>query len=332
MKTEKLNILIKILVIIGLNSIGILKVNAISNPYSPNGPYGVNCTWYTWKQASERAGVILPAWGNANTWYTSAKQAGYSVGQEPRNNSVIVWNMTSYGHVGYVEKVIGNDIYVWDSDSNCINEEDPEFTTCIDNSVDESTARACRENAKPAACKYDANQYSVIGYIYLDEASKVPSNNKESSNTTNIVSKPVEKSDNNYLKSITLSTGSIDFNKDTLEYNIEVNNEIESININAELEDAKATLKGTGDYELAVGTNDIKLEVVSENNTTREYTLHITRKNIEKEGQVKIVSTTKNISKQKTKLNMYLTCTFTLAMLLIMTATIIKIKNKGKIK
>lgn len=332
-KTISISILKSILIVTGLNCICLLNVNAISNPYSPNGPYGVNCTWYTWKQAYERSGVVLPAWGNANTWYSYAQQAGYSVGQEPKNNSIIVWNMTSYGHVGYVEKVVGDDIYVWDSDSNCINEEDPEFITCIDNSVDESTERACRENAKPAACKYGVNQYSVIGYIYLNESPKVPSNNSQvtKSNTNNTTINQVEKSNNNYLSNITLSVGSIDFNKDTLEYNIEVNNEIDNINIKAEAEDSKATLKGAGDYSLAVGNNDIKLEIVSENNTPREYILHINRKSAEKKEITKLIDVSSNSPKKhKFNLNNYAvySCIIGIVLLLIVIVLIIKTKSK----
>ena len=45
-----------------------LNVNAASNPYSSKGPYGINCTWYTWKKAYDKTGVQLPGWGNAKTW------------------------------------------------------------------------------------------------------------------------------------------------------------------------------------------------------------------------------------------------------------------------
>ena len=61
-----------------------MNVYAASNPYSSKGPYGVNCTWYTWKKVNEKTGISLPAWGNAKTWYTSAENAGYSVGKTPK--------------------------------------------------------------------------------------------------------------------------------------------------------------------------------------------------------------------------------------------------------
>ncbi len=40
---------------------------ATGNPYKNTGPYGINCTWYTWDKVKNMQGVSLPAWGNAKT-------------------------------------------------------------------------------------------------------------------------------------------------------------------------------------------------------------------------------------------------------------------------
>ena len=72
--------------------------------------------------------------------------------------------------------------------------------------------------------------------------------------------------------------GSIDFNKDILEYSIEVKENVETIDVNATLEDNKATLSGNGTYQLNVGQNDIKIIVTAEDNTKKEYVLHVLRK------------------------------------------------------
>lgn len=202
-------------------------------------------------------GVSLPAWGNAKTWYNLAKNAGFEVGSEPRNNSIIVWDITEYGHVAYVEKVSGDYMYIWDSDKYCIDEEEPEFIECDSNSYDEASETACRKNAKRAACKLETSiyttKYKTIGFIYLDE---VPSNanqndnnikqdnnnddkqtNQNSENNKNNESKEEEqeaiKSDNNYLQEIILSNGSLDFNKDVLDYNVTLENEVDELEINA---------------------------------------------------------------------------------------------------
>ena len=40
-------VILKVFVLIIIISIG--NVKALTNPYNEKGPYGVNCTWYTWK-------------------------------------------------------------------------------------------------------------------------------------------------------------------------------------------------------------------------------------------------------------------------------------------
>lgn len=279
-----------------------LKVNAFSNPYESTGPYGVNCTWYTWDKVKNMSGVMLPAWGNAKTWYNSAKSTGFKVGAEPKNNSIIVWDITEYGHVAYVEKVSEDYMYIWDSDKTCIDEDDPEFIECDNNSYDEASQTACRKNAPIAACKLETSiyttAYKTIGFIYLDE---VPSNinqdtndnkqnNSNSQNNKNSDIKKEEqevvKSNNNYLEKIILSTGKIDFNKDVLEYEVIVENEISKLEINATALDSKATIMGNGTCSLEIGNNLIKLEVTAENGETKEYIINVLRKEITKEDNL----------------------------------------------
>ncbi len=326
MKTIK-----RIILIILFMLIGVINCLAASNPYKQAGPYGTNCTWYTWAKAYERAGVALPAWGNAKTWYESARNAGYSVGTTPRSNSVVVWNITSYGHVGYVESVRDGKIYVWDSDQECISKEDENY--CYDNSVDESTLRECENNMKKSACEYDPIE-NVIGYIYLYDAPKTPAGNSTTNTTTNNKStsttkKATTKSDNNYIKSITLSTGNIEFKKETLEYTLEVDYKTEKINVSATLEDSKATIKGTGDYTLNVGVNDIKLTVTSENKTERVYTIHVTRKEEEKKESKVVVK--KDIKENKSNKKLIILTVSIIAIIIgVVGFLIIKRRRKNK--
>lgn len=72
-----------------------LKANvyAAGNPYKKtfnyNGHPLTNCTWYAWDQASRKAQVNLPGWGNAATWYNSAKNAGFEVGSHLEQNQLL---------------------------------------------------------------------------------------------------------------------------------------------------------------------------------------------------------------------------------------------------
>lgn len=287
MCSEMKKIFLTILLILGGFSFYLLNVDAASNPYSKYskyGPYNTNCTYFAWQKAYDNTGVALPGWGNANTWLDSAKKAGYETGSTPRANSIAVWKWSSYGHVGYVERVNGNKIYAWDSDKKCIDENYPPFKECMDEAIyiDQSAQEACyAKYSKIIACEYDATYWSVpgdlIGYIYLDNAPKKPvTGGTSNQNTgTNI---PAKKSNNANLSNIKISNLDFEFKKDTLEYNLEVKNDIESINIEAASEDSKAKVEGIGEQKLVVGENTINLKVTAEDGTEKTYTIKIKRK------------------------------------------------------
>ena len=288
-----------LLLLITMSLVVIGDVQAAYNPYSSSGPYGTNCTWYAWQQAYEKAGVALPGWGNAKDWYIDAQNAGYSVGTTPQANSIIVWGgWTPYGHVGYVERVEGNTLYVWDSTGPCIDESDPAYIECMKNSMYEDTDRICKQNARKGACQYtiSPDQYGITGYIYLNVA---PQTTYTAPSTTPTVTEPevveVPKSNNTNLSSIELSDGTIEFNKDVLEYKIKVKNKVNKITVNALAEDEKATIDGIGEHDLKVGLNELKITVKAEDGSVKEYVLKVTR---EKKKVVK-----KEEKKEKTKEN-----------------------------
>ncbi len=313
-----------------LYMVEVINVYATSNPYRESGPYGTNCTWYAWKMAYEKAGVSLPGWSNAKNWYNDAKNDGYEVGTTPRANSIIVWGgWTSYGHVGYVEAVKDNILYVWDSTGPCIDRNDPEFIECIENGTSEETDKICYANAKRVACEYtiSPDEYGITGYIYLDNAPKSPISsqlNSSKKDDSNDISNSKVKSNNANLKSISLNTGNIEFDKNKTEYNLEVENETDKITIDAIKEDETASIVGIGQHELKIGLNDIKITVTAEDGSIKEYTLKITRKELESVVKKESVANDKNQSIKNSKsknlkipLIILLTCLFASITLLI---------------
>lgn len=96
-----------------------------------------------------------------------------------------------------------------------------------------------------------------------------------------IVSKPDPRSKNNYLKSLTVDQGTIDFNKNTTSYLIKVEHNIEEITITASAEDSKAHVSGTGKKTLHDYVNEFKIVVKAENESTRTYNVKVARKDLE---------------------------------------------------
>ena len=80
-------------------------------------------------------------------------------------------------------------------------------------------------------------------------------------------------SKNNYLKSLSVDGYELDpkFDKETLEYTIELDSTVESIKVNALVEDSKASLIGDGEKVVVEGSNTIELVVTAQNGNTRTY-------------------------------------------------------------
>lgn len=306
---------------------GISNVYAANNPYKESGPYGINCTWYTWKMANEKAGVTLPGWGDAKEWYNDAKNHGYSVGTTPKSNSIIVWgDWTSYGHVGYVERVEGNILYVWDSTGPCIDREDEEFKECMANGVSEESDKICYANAKKIACEYtiSPSEYTITGYIYLDEAPK-----KTITTTEKTKNVGKEKSKNCNLSKITLSYGEIEFDKNILKYDLEVDSNIDKIEINAIVEDEKSKVEGNGIYDLKVGINVISLKVTAEDGSTKKYDIRITKKE-KVEEKIEVKNNKLKRSEKIVDKNIMIFSVFIILLIIIATIIIKKILKNNR--
>lgn len=66
-----------------------------------------NCTAYAFDRRVELGKPVGARWGNASSWATAARNAGYSVNRTPSVGAVIQ-NGGGYGHVGIVEKIRPN--------------------------------------------------------------------------------------------------------------------------------------------------------------------------------------------------------------------------------
>ena len=121
---------------------------------------------------------------------------------------------------------------------------------------------------------------------------KVTSESKSTKTYTIKVTREDDRSSNNYLKSLNVSSGDFEFNKKTLNYSFTVQNEVTSIKVFAVAEDEKSKVSGAQTYNLKEGLNKINIVVTAENKQTRTYTLQVTRivKNINKEVNNKLKS------------------------------------------
>lgn len=82
-------------------------------------------------------------------------------------------------------------------------------------------------------------------------------------------------SKDNNLKSLSVNGFELTpaFNKDTTEYEVSLTPDTEKITVNAEVNDSKATVTGTGEIAVSEGENKIELIVTAENGNEKKYTI-----------------------------------------------------------
>ncbi len=81
---------------------------------------------------------------------------------------------------------------------------------------------------------------------------------------------------NDFLASLSVEGYELtpEFNKETLEYTLNLASDVNSINIIAKAEDAKAKITGDGQATLTEGANTINIVVTAENGSTRTYIIN----------------------------------------------------------
>lgn len=110
-------------------------------------------------------------------------------------------------------------------------------------------------------------------------------------NESNIQNGENVKSSNNYLQSITLSTGNLspEFYRETFEYKVEnIEDNLEQIEISAVAEDERASISGLGPVSLEPGENRLQINVTAENGNVREYILIVNKKEKLQESDLRL--------------------------------------------
>ena len=97
------------------------------------------------------------------------------------------------------------------------------------------------------------------------------------------------KSDNNYLKELTVNGGTIspNFDRQVKDYSLKIDSNINEIDIIANPEDTRAKVKGDGKIDIN-NISECKIEVVSESGTTRTYFIKIIKANKEENANENI--------------------------------------------
>lgn len=122
-----------------------------------------------------------------------------------------------------------------------------------------------------------ANVYISDAALYADNYSAL-SVSKGSKTFTLKTQAEIEASysKNNYLSSLSIEGRELlpGFNRDVMEYNVELEPETTSINVIASVADSTASINGAGPREVTDGDNRIEVVVTAQNGTTRTYVIN----------------------------------------------------------
>ena len=98
-----------------------------------------------------------------------------------------------------------------------------------------------------------------------------------------VVIPPKEYSSNNYLEELSIDGFELspEFDKETLEYSVEVPNDTEKVIINAKKEDSTASVSGSGEVSVSEGANKIEVKVTAQNGNERVYVINVNVKELD---------------------------------------------------
>ena len=140
-----------------------------------------------------------------------------------------------------------------------------------------------KSGSKVATINVKAIDSATVGTAGYIRVSNVSLNDVQLENASLSVKVSNESSSSSYLKSVTSNIVKIDFNKDTYDYEYEVSNDVDKMDLVAQAEDSNAKID-ISNQTLKIGENTIKITVTAKNKDKKVYTFSINRK--EKENQI----------------------------------------------
>lgn len=176
------------------------------------------------------------------------------------------------------------------------------FTRSINNGLTNLNSKeSLKSGLKVATIKLKASNNAPINATgYIKAVNVTLDNDIKLNNASLLVKVSNNVSSNTYLKSITSDIVSLDFNKDTTNYEVEVDNNIDKLDIKAVAEDS-SSLVSISSQVLKNNKTTINITVTAENKDEKVYTIVVNKKNKSntslKDKKVKVSQETKKPSK-----------------------------------
>lgn len=161
------------------------------------------------------------------------------------------------------------------------NKNTTNYSFNVENSVKSITINAKASSGK--ATVSGTGVKTLKDYVNTFNVVVTAENGSKKTYTIKVIRKDAEGnlgfvSKDNTLKGLSVEGYSIQFSKDTLDYSIEVDNLVESIEVKAQVNHSGAVYEVVGNTDLKVGTNAVKINVTAESGDVKTYIINVTRK------------------------------------------------------
>ncbi len=159
-------------------------------------------------------------------------------------------------------------------------------TGCSYNNIIQSDTGENITETIPVTCKASGQGVINISYTVTALNKNYEQANLSGSKSVS-VNPPREKDTNNYLKSIGVTgyTLTPEFNKDVMEYSVEVPNTVDKVTLEASPESGYANISGIGEVEVNEGANVFEIKVTSETGAERIYKVNV---NVKDENPINV--------------------------------------------
>lgn len=172
----------------------------------------------------------------------------------------VMWDITAYSSNESKLKISSDSRFISESFSNSVSKT-YKFLATDTGSV---SVQANATGSNYSGIKGSSSSSCTINVVAKTETKKKVESSKSSDNS---------------LKSLEIDGATLtpEFNKDTLEYNVEIeSDEKTKVNIKASSNDSKAKVEGTGEREVDLGLNKLEINVRAENDSVRTYIINLT--------------------------------------------------------
>ena len=267
------------------NPMGTLTPTFASTTYAYTYNYDATVTSLdvtaTTNDANAKVGIIDSDFSESMTSTIGSAAKTFNSSTKNVKVTVTAEDGTTKDYTIVLSRALSNNSYLKDisidgTNIDGFNKENFEYNIKVSRETDSINISAILDDEKATLTTDLSNKFNLnLGENIINIVVTAENGNT----STYILNVEREKNNDATLDSLTVSEGTLTptFNKNTLNYTVNVDNDVTSIDVNATSTDSNATVTGTGTKQLNTGDNTVTIKVTSESGSENTYTINVIR-------------------------------------------------------